>query len=125
MAHTQRRNLFMGTTGSFRFPAPIKRGGREGFILYNGEKVRAKVSGRRTKITINGKKAKRKAVKPGINCTFNYAAITPARAKRPTILPRILPGFLILRADREGAGCGDHGARVFPGIPKCGIVKEK
>lgn len=62
----------MGTTRSFRFLAPIKRGGRAGFILYNGKKGRAKVSGRRTRITIKGKKAKRKAAKTGMNSLFNY-----------------------------------------------------
>ena len=40
--------------------------------MYKGKEVRAKVSGSRTKITVNGKKAKRKAIKKGMTCTFNY-----------------------------------------------------
>jgi hypothetical protein len=34
--------------------------------------VKAKVSGSRTKVTVNGKKAKRKAIKVGMTCTFTY-----------------------------------------------------
>lgn len=37
-----------------------------------GKDVTAKVSGSRTKVTINGKKAQRKAVKIGMTCTFTY-----------------------------------------------------
>ncbi len=36
-----------------------KRGGRRIFISYKGKVVKAKMSGARTKVTINGKKAKR------------------------------------------------------------------
>ncbi len=32
----------------------------------------AKVSGSRTKITLNGKKVKRKAIKLGMTCQFTY-----------------------------------------------------
>ena len=49
-----------------------KRGGRRIFISYKGKDVKAKVSGSRTKVTINGKKAKRKAIKVGMTCTFTY-----------------------------------------------------
>ncbi len=49
-----------------------KRGGRRIFISYKGKEVKAKVSGSRTKVTIGGKKAKRKAVKVGMTCTFTY-----------------------------------------------------
>ncbi len=41
-------------------------------VSWKTQKVKAKVSGSRTKITINGKKAKRKAIKMGMTCTFNY-----------------------------------------------------
>ncbi len=49
-----------------------KRGGRRIFINYKGKEVKAKVSGSRTKVTINGKKAKRKKIKVGMTCTFTY-----------------------------------------------------
>ncbi len=49
-----------------------KKGGRRIFIDYKGKNVKAKVSGSRTKVTINGKKAKRKAIKVGMTCTFTY-----------------------------------------------------
>ncbi len=49
-----------------------KRGGRRIFIDYKGKNVKAKVSGSRTKVTVNGKKAKRKAIKVGMTCTFTY-----------------------------------------------------
>ena len=39
--------------------------------FYRG-KTMTMISGSRTKITVNGKKAKRKAVKAGMRCTFNY-----------------------------------------------------
>lgn len=50
----------------------IKRGGRRVWIDYKGKEVRAKISGSRTKITLNGKKAKRKAIKVGMKCRFTY-----------------------------------------------------
>ncbi len=34
--------------------------------------MKAKVSGSRTKVTINGKKDKRKNIKVGMTCTFLY-----------------------------------------------------
>jgi tripartite-type tricarboxylate transporter receptor subunit TctC len=49
-----------------------KKGGRQIVINYKGKDVSAKVSGSRTKITVGGKKAKRKAVKVGMTCTFTY-----------------------------------------------------
>ncbi len=49
-----------------------KKGGRRIFIMYKGKVVKAKVSGSRTKVTIGGKKAKRKAIKVGMTCTFTY-----------------------------------------------------
>ena len=50
----------------------IKRGGRRVWIDYKGKEVMAKISGSRTKITVNGKKAKRKVIKVGMNCQFTY-----------------------------------------------------
>ncbi|MDX1483835.1 MAG: hypothetical protein R3229_05070 [Alphaproteobacteria bacterium] len=49
-----------------------KRGGRRIFIMYKGKEVKAKVSGSRTTVTIDGKKTKRKNVKVGMTCTFTY-----------------------------------------------------
>jgi tripartite-type tricarboxylate transporter receptor subunit TctC len=49
-----------------------KKGGRRIVINYKGKNVTAKVSGSRTKVTINGKKTKRKNVKVGMTCTFTY-----------------------------------------------------
>jgi tripartite-type tricarboxylate transporter receptor subunit TctC len=51
-----------------------KEGGRQIVIDYKGKNVMAKVSGSRTKITVDGKSAKRKAVKVGMTCTFTYPA---------------------------------------------------
>ena len=50
----------------------IKRGGRKIIIDHEGKKVAASISSRRTKVTIDGKKAKRKGVKLGMTCTFVY-----------------------------------------------------
>ncbi|MFT5539985.1 MAG: tripartite-type tricarboxylate transporter receptor subunit TctC [Alphaproteobacteria bacterium] len=50
----------------------LKKGGRQIVINYKGKKVMAKVSGSRTKITVGGKEAARKAVKIGMTCTFTY-----------------------------------------------------
>ncbi len=41
-------------------------------FLVKGEKHQAKLSGRRTKVTIAGKKAKRKALKAGMTCAITY-----------------------------------------------------
>jgi tripartite-type tricarboxylate transporter receptor subunit TctC len=49
-----------------------KKGGRLIVIIHKGKEISAKVSGSRTKVTLNGKAAKRKAVKPGMTCTFVY-----------------------------------------------------
>lgn len=49
-----------------------KKGGRRIFIDYKGKEVAAKVSGSRTKITLNGKKVKRKKIKAGMTCQFTY-----------------------------------------------------
>jgi tripartite-type tricarboxylate transporter receptor subunit TctC len=48
------------------------RGGRRIWITYKGKDVLAKVSGSRTKVTLNGKKAKRKHIKVGMTCAFKY-----------------------------------------------------
>ncbi len=50
----------------------IKRGGRRVWISYKGKEVVAKISGSRTKVTIAGKKAKRKAITVGMKCRFTY-----------------------------------------------------
>ncbi len=49
-----------------------KKGGRRVYITHKGKKVMARVSGSGTKVTIDGKKAKRKAIKVGMTCTFTY-----------------------------------------------------
>ena len=49
-----------------------KKGGRRIVINYKGKDVTAKVSGSRTKVTLNGKKVKRKKIKVGMNCQFTY-----------------------------------------------------
>jgi len=49
-----------------------KKGGRRIVINYKGKEVTAKVSGSRTKITLNGKKVNRKKIKVGMNCRFTY-----------------------------------------------------
>ena len=49
-----------------------KKGGRRIVINYEGKEVTAKVSGSRTKVTLNGKKVKRKEIKVGMNCQFTY-----------------------------------------------------
>ncbi len=57
----------------------IKRGGRRVTFDANGKKKKTRVSGRNTKITVAGKKAKRKALKVGMNCKLTYQA-SAARA---------------------------------------------
>ncbi len=47
----------------------IKRGGRRVSWKGGGAKGKLKVGGK-TKITVSGKKAKRKALMKGMNCTF-------------------------------------------------------
>jgi tripartite-type tricarboxylate transporter receptor subunit TctC len=50
----------------------IKKKGRSVWIDHKGKEVMAKISGSRTKVTVGGKKAKRKAIKMGMNCQFTY-----------------------------------------------------
>jgi hypothetical protein len=59
----------------------IKNEGRTIFIKHEDKEVSAKVSGSRTTITVDGKEAKRKAVKIGMTCTFTYPR-PGAEAKR-------------------------------------------
>ena len=60
----------------------IIKGGRKLHMkLANGKTVKTSVSGRRTKVFIGGKKTKRKKIKMGMTCTFNYPG-TGQRAKR-------------------------------------------
>lgn len=49
-----------------------KRGGRSVVIDHDGKKKTAKVSGSRTDVMVDGKKAKRKDVKVGMTCEFHY-----------------------------------------------------
>lgn len=58
-----------------------KRGGRAIAISEDGKTLTAKVSGSRTKVTINGKAAKRKAVKVGMTCTFTWPRPNSEAAK--------------------------------------------
>lgn len=50
----------------------VKREGRRIYIMHKGKEVRAKISGSRTDVTIDGKADKRKNVKVGMTCTFTY-----------------------------------------------------
>ncbi|MDX1483511.1 MAG: hypothetical protein R3229_03420 [Alphaproteobacteria bacterium] len=51
----------------------VVRGGRKlEMKLANGKTVKTSVSGRRTKVFIGGKKTKRKNIKVGMTCTFDY-----------------------------------------------------
>ncbi|MDX1484450.1 MAG: hypothetical protein R3229_08215 [Alphaproteobacteria bacterium] len=52
----------------------VKRGGRWLHFKNNGEAHKAKVSSSRSKVTINGKKAKRKALKAGMTCEIAYGS---------------------------------------------------
>lgn len=49
-----------------------KRGSKLTLVEKGGKKIKARVHRRRTKITINGKKAKRSAVKAGMTCEMVY-----------------------------------------------------
>lgn len=49
-----------------------KRGGRRISFMDNGHKVTVRVSKSKTKVSIGGKKAKRKAVKVGMTCAFKH-----------------------------------------------------
>jgi len=50
----------------------LKRDGRRVIIDYKGKKVTARVSGSHTKLIVDGKKAKRKAIKVGMVCEAHY-----------------------------------------------------
>jgi tripartite-type tricarboxylate transporter receptor subunit TctC len=50
----------------------VKRGGRFLFFKNKAADHKAKVSGSRTKVSINGKKAKRKKLKKGMTCDITY-----------------------------------------------------
>ncbi len=50
----------------------IKGEGRQVFIKHKGKVVSTKISGSRTTVIVNGKKAKRGAIKAGMTCTFTY-----------------------------------------------------
>lgn len=50
----------------------LKRGGRSVSWEGDGKKGKLRVSGRRTAIVVAGKKAKRKALKAGMDCKFTY-----------------------------------------------------
>ena len=58
-----------------------KRGGRRISFMYKGKEIKTRVSRSKTKVTINGKKAKRKAIKIGMSCTFLYPS-AGSEAKR-------------------------------------------
>lgn len=50
----------------------VRRGGRRVSWAGDGKKGKLRVSGRRTKVTVAGNKAKRSALKEGMNCKFTY-----------------------------------------------------
>jgi tripartite-type tricarboxylate transporter receptor subunit TctC len=50
-----------------------RKGARIYFKDRDGRKAQASVSGKRTKITVNGKKAKKSKIKKGMTCTLNFA----------------------------------------------------
>lgn len=52
----------------------VKRGGRWLHFQNNGEAHKAKVSSSRSEVMIDGKKAKRKALKPGMTCEIAYGS---------------------------------------------------
>ncbi len=52
----------------------VKRGGRWLHFKNKGAAHKAKVSGSRTKVSIDGKKAKRSKLKPGMMCEIVYGA---------------------------------------------------
>ncbi len=58
----------------------IKRGGRRVSWSGGGKKGKLRVSGSRTKVTIAGKKAKRKALKTGMSCSFKVKGVQTAVA---------------------------------------------
>jgi antitoxin component YwqK of YwqJK toxin-antitoxin module len=50
-----------------------KRRGRRIYLMYRDKEVKAKVSGSRTKVTLNGRRVRRSAVKVGMTSTFVYS----------------------------------------------------
>lgn len=52
---------------------PVTKVTKSVWITFKGKNVMAKVSGARTKIMVNGNKAKRNAILVGMTCTFTYA----------------------------------------------------
>lgn len=50
----------------------VGKGGRDLKILHQGQSVEAKISGSRTKVTVNGAPVKRDAIKPGMTCEITY-----------------------------------------------------
>ncbi len=50
----------------------VAKEGRRIHLMHEGREVRAEVSGSKTSILVDGKKAKRKAIKTGMTCTFDY-----------------------------------------------------
>lgn len=74
--------VFKGPTETAKVELPkftgkvtqTKREGRRIFIMHEGKEIMAKVSGSRTAVSVDGKKAKRAAVKAGMTCTFEYTA---------------------------------------------------
>jgi tripartite-type tricarboxylate transporter receptor subunit TctC len=59
----------------------VKDDGRSIVIDHKGQKMTAKVSGSRTKITVDGKGAKRKAVQVGMACTFTWPKVNSEAQK--------------------------------------------
>jgi len=53
----------------------IQRKGRAMLFMHKGKEIKTKISGSRTKITIDGKKVKRSQVKVGMTCTFSMPKI--------------------------------------------------
>jgi tripartite-type tricarboxylate transporter receptor subunit TctC len=50
----------------------LNKGGREVVFGHDGKSVKTSISGSRTKISVAGKKGDRKALKPGMTCSFTY-----------------------------------------------------
>ena len=50
----------------------VVKGGRSIVFLNNGKKVKANISGSKTAVMIGGKKADRKQIKAGMNCSITY-----------------------------------------------------
>jgi hypothetical protein len=50
----------------------VQKGGRAIVFLHDGKKVKAGISGSKTAVMVGGKKAKRDAIKVGMNCSVTY-----------------------------------------------------